>query len=311
MTRPPPAGSRSSRSRSNGRLEERVKALEYLAEVDRKAPPWDGKWWGTQPAKQKPPARTIAWDGTPRIAATLRELAKGDSSPRIRTTAVEALADSGNDDSRSFLRGLFPRETDPGVKRAIALALGKLADADAVDLLTATLRDTNSPETVRDAAFEAVEMIGSKKAVGALIDLLGQKTLNVEKRPNVIRALGVQGRRGDQAAGAGDETLNGGRAIGGGRCSGRRSSRRRSQPPREDVATGIRSLLTDPASEVRRRAIDAAAAIGDRQAVPALIELADKPDAGFDAALALAELPDIRALAGLSAWIDHKKQRAA
>ena len=52
------------------------------------------------------------------------------------------------------------------------------------------LRDAHSPEPVRDAALEAVEMIGSKKAVFALIDLLGQKTLSVERRPRVIKVLG-------------------------------------------------------------------------------------------------------------------------
>ena len=41
------------RRRRSGPIDERVKALEYLAEVDRKAPPWDGKWWGTQPAQRQ------------------------------------------------------------------------------------------------------------------------------------------------------------------------------------------------------------------------------------------------------------------
>ncbi len=169
-----------------------------MAEVDRKPPPWDGKWWGTQPAKQKPPARTIAWDGTPRVMATLRELSKGDLSPLLRTAAVEALACS-TDDSRSFLRGLFPHEQDPGVKSAIALALGKLADRDALDLLTTALRDAHSPEPVRDAALEAVETIGSRNAVYALIDLLGQKTLSTDRRTRVITdTWTVEGCSSDQ-----------------------------------------------------------------------------------------------------------------
>ena len=28
-------------------LDERAKAIRFLAAVHRKAPPWDGKWWGT------------------------------------------------------------------------------------------------------------------------------------------------------------------------------------------------------------------------------------------------------------------------
>ncbi len=53
----------------------------------------------------------------------------------------------------------------PEVRRAIALALGKLDDRESLDLLIAALRDARTPEPVRDAALEAVEMIGTEKAV--------------------------------------------------------------------------------------------------------------------------------------------------
>ena len=122
---------------------ERVRALEYAAEVARKAPPWDGKWWGTQPAKQQPPARTIAWDGTPRVMTTIRDLATDPTAP-VRTAAVEAMARTNATRHARSCRGLFPREQEPGVKSAIAIALGKLADTDALDLLTAALKDAHA-----------------------------------------------------------------------------------------------------------------------------------------------------------------------
>ncbi len=53
---------------------ERIKALEYLVAVHHKPPPWDGRWWGTQPAAGKPPAKTIAWEGTALVLATIRGL---------------------------------------------------------------------------------------------------------------------------------------------------------------------------------------------------------------------------------------------
>ena len=34
---------------------ERARALTLLAQGHRKTPPWDGKWWGTQPTRQAPP----------------------------------------------------------------------------------------------------------------------------------------------------------------------------------------------------------------------------------------------------------------
>ena len=61
------------------------------------------------------------------------------------------------------------------MNRAIIAALGKLADTDALDLLTATLRDQNAPASVREAALESVEMIGSKKAVDALTRAAGAR----------------------------------------------------------------------------------------------------------------------------------------
>jgi putative membrane-bound dehydrogenase-like protein len=275
-------------------IEERVKALKYLAEVDRKPPPWNGKWWGTQPAKQKPPGRTIVWEGTPRVMAAIRDLTSDPAVP-IRAAAVEALSGM-KDDSRPFLRGLFPREQDPGVKRAIALALGKLADTEALDLLTSVLHDVGSAEPVRDAALEAVEMIGSKKAVVALVDLLGQKTLSATRQPRVIEALGrfkdtaaikplLKGLKSSAAAvrAAAVDALV---AI----------AKDKKGPVRDDVAERVRAVLTDPAPDVRNRAIVAAGAIGDRQSVPALIELAGKPESRFEAGLSLAEIPDIRAL---------------
>ena len=177
----------------------------------------------------------------------------------------------------------------------MALALGKLADTEALDLLTAALRDPKSPEPVRDAALEAVEMIGSKKAAIALADLLGQKSLSVDRQPRVIKALGrFKDAVGGQAAlGIAQEQDAGhtGAAIDALAAIVKDANGSR----RDDVAGGVRALLADPAAEVRNRAVAAAGAIGDRQAIPALITLFDKPESRFEAGLALAELPDIRA----------------
>ena len=67
-------------------------------------------------------------------------------------------------------------------------------------------------------------------------------------------------------------------------------------PARDKVTGAVRSLLTDSAAEVCNRAIAASGSLGDRSAIPALIELAGQPATRFEAGLALAELPDMRAL---------------
>ena len=73
--------------------------------------------------------------------ATIRELATGDPSP---VDPHRGRRGPGAD--RATIRDRFSAACSrasriPGVKRAIALALGKLADTEALDLLTAALRD--------------------------------------------------------------------------------------------------------------------------------------------------------------------------
>ena len=114
--------------------DERVKAIAYLGEVARKAPPWDGKWWGTQPAKRNPPSKTLAWDGTPRVMATIRELTT-DKSAAVRTAAVDALVNTNDRDSRRFAHADSRPSKSPTSKSAIARAVGKLGDTESLDLL--------------------------------------------------------------------------------------------------------------------------------------------------------------------------------
>ena len=187
--------------RGSHSTDERVQALRYLAEVARKAPPWNGKWWGTQPAKGEPPARTIDWSGTRLVLATIRGLVKPVGLPvPIQVAAVRAIVDIKDRESLPMLRSRFTAETDVEVRRSIASALGKMDDKEALDVLIAAIRDPESPEPVRESSLEAVETIGTSKAVKALSDLLTRNTLSAARQPGVIAALwAFQGPRGDAA----------------------------------------------------------------------------------------------------------------
>ena len=288
-------------SSSKRSLEERARAIAYLAEVHHKAPPWNGHWWGTQPASQKPPAKTIAWEGTPRVMVTIRELLADDRAAAVRLAAVDALVKTDNRDSRGVLRMRFREERDQSVKRAIVLGLGKLADSDALELLTAALRDPRFEPPLRDAVLEAVEMIGSKKAAVALAGLLGQKSFSAERKPQVIAALG---RLKDQSAikplvealkegspAVKSASIDALVAI----VSNTRGAAKNDRT-RDEVVRAIAPCRSDAAVEVRNRAIAAAGSLGDREAVLSLITAAETPASRFEASLALAALPDIRAL---------------
>ncbi len=291
---------------------ERIQAVKFLGEVHRKAPPWDGKWWGTQPAKNPPPAKTIAWEGTPRVLAAARRLLRDPAAP-IRIAAIDALAEAKDNDSRATIRSQFTGEHDVQVRRAIASALGKLEDRDSLDMLIAAFRNPSTPEPVRDASLEAVEEIGGDKAVTALGGLLANRSFPADR---LIRAIGALGRFENPAAipplegalkapqpavrtAAVDALV----AIAE-RPSQRGGRRRRSSltdnPDRDkvrnDVRRSVRPLLKDPDLAVRHHAMSAAATLDDREAIPVLLAAADSSESQFEAATALAALPDIRGL---------------
>ena len=120
----------------------------------------------------------------------------------MRIASVEALVEINDPDSRPILRTRFSAEKDVEVRRAIALALGKLADTESLDILIAAFRDPASPEPVRDASLEAVEMIGTGKAVKTLTELLTREgALSCRPpAPGDRRAGAIQGRCGREAA---------------------------------------------------------------------------------------------------------------
>ena len=72
----------------------------------------------------------------------------------------------------------------------MALALGKLEDSESLDMLVAAFRDPRTPEPVRQASLEAVEMIGTEKAVTALGEIISRKSVPPERQVGVIAALG-------------------------------------------------------------------------------------------------------------------------
>ena len=111
---------RTSLRPSSGPSTNGLKAVEYLAEVDRKPPPGMASGGArSRPSKSDRPGRSPGRErrtSSPRFA-TCRRVIRRPSPDR------GGRGDRGStDDSRSFLRGLYPLEQDPGVQSAIARA---------------------------------------------------------------------------------------------------------------------------------------------------------------------------------------------
>jgi len=274
---------------------ERAKALAYLSQVHRKAPPWDGKWWGTQPAKNKAPAKTIAWEGTPVVLAAIYTLLSDPSVP-VRLAAIEAVVETGEKVTLADLRRRIVTDPSPEVRNAIASAFGRMGDVDSLPVLTSVLRDPKSPEPLRDAALGAVEAIGSAKAVNVLLELLAQGDIAADRQERIVVTLG---RFKDPTAivpllkllktphaklrGTIVDTLS---AIGAGAKA----------KQQELLGPTFRSILADPSAEVRNHAISAIGELKDRSSIPALITAVDDEATRFEAIRALAAMPDMRAL---------------
>ena len=268
---------------------ERARALFLLAQGHRKPAPWDGKWWHTQPAKTDPPAKTVDWEGTTFVLKAVRDRL-GDADLLLRGAAVEAVVDEGDRDALPLLRARFPAESDPKVRKGLAKAFGALKDREALPLLVAVLKDEAAEAELRDASLSGVEAIGSDAALNALLDLLASNALGAEKQPRVIAALGRF-----KTAGAVEALLKAVESpapsvrAAAAEALGKASTAKQAGKP-------LRGLLADASTDVRKAAVSALGALKDRDALGDLIASADAADTRFEASLALAAIPDVRAL---------------
>ncbi len=267
---------------------ERARALALLAEVYRKTAPWNGQWWGTRPTQGKPPARTVAWEGTPTVVSSVREALRDADAP-VRVAAISAVREMNDRDSLPALRERFAAEPDPAVRREVAVALGAMDDRAALPALTAALRDARVADTVREAALASVEKIGTDAAVKALIDVLNEPGLKADRQARLIASLGRFKARTAVAPIvarlAGPDP-----AV---RASAVEALARIGDTA---VVPRVRGLLKDSSVEVRKATIAALGVLKDRESVPALVAAAEAEPTRYEATLALAALPDIRGL---------------
>lgn len=268
---------------------ERTQAIHGLCDVHRKALPWDGRWWGTRPTQGAPPAKVESWPGTKLVIDSLKSTL-GDADPTIRLATIKGITQSKPQELRAVLRERFESESDENVKRELALAFGKLEDKDALPLLIAALRSPKEPDTVRDAAIRSVETIGTEAGVKALVELLADPELPVERQRRVISALAKS--KADAAIPALVEKLRSPAAAVRAEAAGALGKLGKA----DGVAPKLRDLYTsDTNAAVRLVVLRALGELKDRNAIPMLLTAADAPETRFAASLALTAVPDIRA----------------
>ncbi|MDB6030377.1 MAG: putative rane-bound dehydrogenase [Verrucomicrobiales bacterium] len=265
----------------------RAAALPVLAELHRKRPEWKGSWWGTQPVKSLPPAKIVDWEGTPLVLGTVRN-ALNDSSLEVRLAAIEAVEITRDPETGSTLAAAFKKEKEADIQRLILKALAASRAPEATSLLLSILKNGSQYSVILPEAVSAAEKIGGPEMAQALSALLSQWT-GAALQKEIMAALGTLKARESipqlaSFAKSADTNLSAGAVAAIAKIGG------------DAALKSLLPLLEDPDQAVRRAGIFGLRALRNKAAVPALLKLYEQPETRVDALLALAAIPDLRAL---------------
>jgi putative membrane-bound dehydrogenase-like protein len=264
-------------------------AIESLSEVARKGEPYVKGWWGTQPAKGKPPrAKSHDWSATPRILAALREGLKS-SNKEVRIAAVEAQQTVRDPDALAVVRELAARDSDETVRREVMAILAAMKDADSVPSLAAIATDSKSTATLREQAVKTLQAIGGDRSKETLRTLVSQENLESPILIAVLRA--AESSQLKEASGEiGKRLLHADAAVRASAASALAAT------AGKEAAGPLTALLKDDVAALRQAALKSLADVDAKDAVPEILKQVDKADVKMDAMLALAKLSDRRAL---------------
>jgi putative membrane-bound dehydrogenase-like protein len=283
----------ASDSRLSGEVRGQVLAL--VGELAQQQPAWNGKWWGTQPARSQPPARTVAWSGTDSAIGALRGGLK-DGDLLVREGAALGIIVANNPKLAQELLAHLPHEKEPAGKKAMLQALGKIRGADAeyakaanrlaVDLLTTSAGEG----VVSDALVFAATIAAPSAELSEAVLKLAARTLPPDQEIAVLETLAKSKSTQAPAVIAAKATKAEAVAV-------RTEAVKLLVPLKGDGATdALLAALKDQAAVVRKESAIALGKRKDKAAIPALLAALNDKDVNFDAVTSLAQMPDERAL---------------
>lgn len=129
---------------------------------------------------------------SPAVSSGLIDFTEGDKPSTVRVAAIGGLARLGNQGVvPSLLKTL--RDEDESVRRAGAVALGKLGDERALEPLGELLRGTHDDETRLLAAAGLLSLGSGKQSLPVLADLLAEGSTSMKTQ--AFEALSKHGNR--------------------------------------------------------------------------------------------------------------------
>jgi len=274
----------------------RTVVLELLAAIAHKAPEWKGEWWAYHPALQPPPERTITWEGTELILATLRsEL--GNADVTVRRVALKGLLAAKDASAAPQLRARFSAEADPENRRLMLQTLAVLKDDQTRPLVVALLKDATAPESLRLAAIEAAGQLGGDEASSAVLGLLGTDSLSpallLATIENVALLKPAYGAAALRPYAVSTNTIVREAAL---------DALIKVSP--DQALEAIRPLLQHADFAIRESGVKALGRVRDPQATTLLLTAFDQPVTRDAAVQALTRRPDVRAVPAYLAGLD-------
>lgn len=267
--------------------EPRTNVLNLLASLYQKYPAWNGDWWSTIPVNGAPPVKSVNWEGSPIVAAAMRDAAQ-DSSPVMRQIAFDWVRSSHDTNGALMLRSMFARETNTEIRASILRALSVLKDPNTRSLIESLLKDRQEPLAILAAAIDAATGIGPG-AWNADLIRLAEKPVNDQILAELLQFFGKY-RMAETAPLLGKELDNRNLAL------------------RQDAVSALTEIGGDAAiaqfmpgldskmNDLRRQSIDALGQLRARAALPKLIQLTKDKQFGTPAIEALTRMQDLAAL---------------
>jgi putative heme-binding domain-containing protein len=272
-------------------------ALEILAAITHKVPAWQGEWWAYHPALQPPPERTVVWEGTELILATLRsELANEDVG--VRRVALSGLLKAKDIAAADHLRTRLLFEQDLENRRLVLKILAAINDGAATPAVIRIINDPAAPTELRVEALHTATELGGDDAGRAVLAVL-----EADPPSPALLAAAIPAVARLQPAGAVDalasQFLNPDSTV----REAALEAVIRIQP--DAALEMIRPLLTHSDFSLRLSAIKALGRLRDPQITPVLLDAFAQPTTRDAAIQALTRRPDVRAVPAYLAGLDR------
>jgi putative heme-binding domain-containing protein len=275
----------------------RARAVAVLARMYHDRKPYAGTWWGTQPEKQPPPARVVAWQGTSKVRESLIA-ALADQDAAVRKAVVAGLLAIRDPATLDPLTKQFAEEKDANTRADIVRAVAGLHLPAAAEFLGTVAKDDKESERPRLEAIAGLETVKTQSSVEILASLAAPS----QPVPLQVRAL----------EGLGVLKLPAGKQA----CVDALKSKEAPVRLAAVLATArvvgaesvelLTPLLKDKESHVRLEVVKSLGSLKSKAAIPVLLRAATDKSLEFPAILALAQTPDSRALSAYLTGLGSK-----